>query len=344
MEKLQQKKLTGKQIISFGKALSKVLRHSAEEEGIIIRPDGFMLLNDVLQVHYIAKFNATLADVQGMVASNAKQRYELKENPDFEGQYLIRAVQGHSIKTVQDEELLTKLSEDFGEADSIYSFVSICHGTYKEVLKPILENGMCRMSRNNIHFAPGLMLPGTNDVISGMRNSCQMVVDLNLTQSAVAGGVPWYISKNQVVLTPGMGDKGIVDPKYIRSIFDSKTKEFFYQQPIDYICVYDFECNCSEDRNELKFNEIIEFPVVIVDVKNKAIKSVFHTYIKTTVEPVITPFCTELTGITNDMVSKEGNPTIEQAIKDLHAFLKEEGLFNHEFVFASCGDFDGRQI
>jgi 2'-phosphotransferase len=152
--------------------LSKVLRHSAEEEGIIIRPDGFMLLNDVLKVHFIAKFNATLKDIQSMVASNAKQRYEIKENTELPGQYLIRAVQGHSIKTVQDEELLCKLSEDINEVNNVFNYVSVCHGTYKEVLKPILETGMCRMTRNNIHFAPGLYLPGINDVISGMRNSC----------------------------------------------------------------------------------------------------------------------------------------------------------------------------
>ena len=44
--------------------------------------------------------------------------------------------------------------------------------------------------------------------------------------------------------------------------------------------------------------EIIEFPVVLIDVKSKSIKSEFHMYVKPTLDPVLTPFCTELTGIT----------------------------------------------
>ena len=73
-----------------------------------------------------------------------------------------------------------------------------------------------------------------------------------------------------------------------------------YQAPFDYICVYDFECQCEDNESEVKTlnsNEIIEFPVVIIDVKAKAVKSVLHTYIKPTLDPVLTDFCTELTGI-----------------------------------------------
>jgi inhibitor of KinA sporulation pathway (predicted exonuclease) len=47
----------------------------------------------------------------------------------------------------------------------------------------------------------------------------------------------------------------------------------------------------------LQANEIIEFPVVIIDVKAKAVKAVFQTYVKPTLDPVLTPFCTNLTGI-----------------------------------------------
>ena len=48
--------------------------------------------------------------------------------------------------------------------------------------------------------------------------------------------------------------------------------------------------------------EIIEFPVVIIDVKQKAIKAVFQTYVKPVLDPQLTPFCTELTGITQEQV------------------------------------------
>lgn len=73
------------------------------------------------------------------------------------------------------------------------------------------------MARNNIHMALGM--PGKNGVISGMRNSCQVVVDVNLTQ-AVFDGVPFYISQNEVILSPGLGPEGYLPSKYFRSVSD----------------------------------------------------------------------------------------------------------------------------
>jgi inhibitor of KinA sporulation pathway (predicted exonuclease) len=89
-------------------------------------------------------------------------------------------------------------------------------------------------------------------------------------------------------------------------------------------------------------NEIVEFPVVIIDVKAQAIKSVFHTYVKPILEPIVTPFCTELTGITQEQV--DGGVTLQDALKQLHLHLGKEGLFGSEFIFLSCGDFDGRTL
>jgi inhibitor of KinA sporulation pathway (predicted exonuclease) len=70
----------------------------------------------------------------------------------------------------------------------------------------------------------------------------------------------------------------------------------------DYLCIYDIEANCSKNKNEIKFNECIELPVVVIDVKKQAIKAEFHEYIRLTADEALTPFCTELTGITNDMI------------------------------------------
>ena len=72
---------------------------------------------------------------------------------------------------------------------------------------------------------------------------------------------------------------------------------YIYRASIDYILVYDFEATCCADRKEIPYNEIIEFPVVIVDVKTNFIKSIFHTYVRPADYPQLTKFCTELTGI-----------------------------------------------
>ena len=90
----------------------------------------------------------------------------------------------------------------------------------------------------------------------------------------------------------------------------------------DYICVYDLECNCLPNGHKgpgLKFNETIELPVVFIDVKEARIlpDMEFHTYIRTEYEKAITPFCTELTHITDEMSNGKDesgnfkNPTLK---------------------------------
>lgn len=45
------------------------------------------------------------------------------------------------------------------------------------------------------------------------------------------------------------------------------------------------------------FQEIIEFPCIKINVHTGEIDDIFHQYIKPKLIPIITPFCTELTGI-----------------------------------------------
>ena len=50
-------------------------------------------------------------------------------------------------------------------------------------------------------------------------------------------------------------------------IFDLKTKQIYHETPIKYLCVYDLECNCSKNKEDIAFNEIVEFPVIVVDLE-----------------------------------------------------------------------------
>jgi hypothetical protein len=136
-----------------------------------------------------------------------------------------------------------------------------------------------------------------------MRNSCQIVVDINMVR-AMHGPhkIPFFVSKNKVILAEGLAD-GSLPTEYFRSVFDFKAKQILHEAPIRYLCVYDFEAQC-EDTNDrknpktLKANEIIEFPIVIIDLETQTVQDIFQTYVKPTIEPVLTPFTTELTGIT----------------------------------------------
>merc|ERR1712043_118088 len=72
---------------------------------------------------WLRDLQRTLEDVQNVVKSSDKQRFDIKtEN----GDHLIRAVQGHSIKAVQDDSLLRRLHVDDSD------FPAVCvHGTYR---------------------------------------------------------------------------------------------------------------------------------------------------------------------------------------------------------------------
>lgn len=83
--------------------------------------------------------------------NNDKKRFEVKKeiNPENElNEWWIRAAQGHTIAEVKTEDLLQKI-EDPRE------FPVVIHGTFSQFWPLIEKEGMKRMTRNHMHFAPG---------------------------------------------------------------------------------------------------------------------------------------------------------------------------------------------
>ena len=155
-----------------------LLRHHAEKKGLYIRPDGYVKLDDLFQVRDIKKYNPTLQDAFKAVNENDKKRMEMMEE---DGVWYIRAVQGHTIEAVKDDKLLEPITCNIQDKDNVFGFTEVVHGTYKNVLDLIMDSGLCRMARNHVHFAIGL--PGKNGVISGMRSSAEVVIEVNMTQA-----------------------------------------------------------------------------------------------------------------------------------------------------------------
>ena len=160
-----------------------------------------------MNVKDIKKIKVDVADIEHIVNNSDKKRYEIKKEGDV---MLIRAVQGHSVESVKTEELLTPITDPF-------QYSQVIHGTYHQPLPLIMKNGLNRMGRNHLHLAIGL--PG-NGVISGMRSSCQVVVELNMVK-AIHGEhkLPFWISANKVILTEGLED-GSVPTAYFRYVLD----------------------------------------------------------------------------------------------------------------------------
>jgi 2'-phosphotransferase len=69
------------------------------------------------------------------------------------------------------------------------------------------------MSRNHIHFAIGM--PKDEGVISGMRQSSEVYIEIDLS-AAMEDGIDFYISSNNVILSEGIN--GVLPPKYFKNV------------------------------------------------------------------------------------------------------------------------------
>lgn len=113
----------------------------------------------------------------------------------------------------------------------------------------------------------------------------------------------------------------------------------------DYYCVIDFEATC-ENNIQIDNQEIIEFPAVFVNTKTHTIDFEFHSYIRPIHNPVLTPFCTSLTGIEQHTVDQA--PEFQEVLKKFEEFMSDhdfclsgEGTQGQRtFAFVTHGDWD----
>lgn len=195
-----------KNLVQLSRALSLILRHKAQDMGVRIRPDGFCPLDVVLDLNQLRDLQATREDVEAVVNTNEKKRFELES---IDGQTMIRAVQGHSMKVVNDEELLERLEAGGPDVPD-----KVVHGTYRRHYDSIMDKGLvaggvaegprqrANYGRNHIHFVSYTKWSGNREIISGMRGDCDVVIVVDL-EDAMKAGIPFYRSKNDVILSPG---------------------------------------------------------------------------------------------------------------------------------------------
>lgn len=177
-------------LIRSSKALSRVLRHTAQKDlpnGI--GEDGYVLVSDVLK--YLRISQATLDSI---VETNNKQRFEYSEDKTR-----IRARQGHTISTLEDDLLLTPVTSstvNYG-----------IHGTFKKVKQDIISSGgLDKMSRNHVHMAPYNGSTDDDDVrrmlttIPGVRTNASLIVVVDVKVAEEEGKCSFFLSNNNVLL------------------------------------------------------------------------------------------------------------------------------------------------
>ncbi|CAF3273623.1 unnamed protein product [Rotaria socialis] len=124
--------------------------------------------------------------------------------------------------------------------------------------------------------------------------------------------------------------------------FGCENPSTMIEQPFQYIAVLDFEATCEENHDDNYKNEIIEFPIVLIDVKQQIIIDKFQSYCRPTLKPVLSTFCTQLTGIKQHQV--DNAPTFVEVLHNVEKWLNERNLLStsngHKLAFSTDGPWD----
>ncbi|XP_074427673.1 LOW QUALITY PROTEIN: tRNA 2'-phosphotransferase 1, partial [Larus michahellis] len=146
-------------------------------------------------------------DLRRVVATDPKGRFALSPDP-----LRIRANQGHSLPVPALE--LTPLRTPPSLPPTL------AHGTRRRCLGPILAGGLAAMGRTHIHLAGGL--PGDPGLRSGERRDSEIAIIIDGPR-ALADGIPFFLSANGVILTPGDAGERL-PPKYFLRVLQLRPR------------------------------------------------------------------------------------------------------------------------
>jgi 2'-phosphotransferase len=110
--------------VQLSKKLSRVLRHTAVEEGFIMRKDGCIAVHDLLAHLTFKAF--TEEDILVCIENNAKDRFELivEGNTSW-----VRARQGHNqevAERIDENSLRTRITLDTAPRTAIHGTSQLC--------------------------------------------------------------------------------------------------------------------------------------------------------------------------------------------------------------------------
>lgn len=165
--------------------MTKILRHTPLEFGVILDEHGFCEVEELLSAIQTQSYweEAKKEDILEIVRTCSKQRYELQGN-------LIRCRYGHSYQEIPYEE---KEPPEF-----------LIHGTATNKLDLIFETGIKKMKRKHVHMSEGTHFAS----LSGRRHGDLVLLKVN-SKKAFEDGVKFYYAGNEVWLSH------YIDPKYV---------------------------------------------------------------------------------------------------------------------------------
>ena len=167
-----------KELIRKSKLLSLVLRHDPSAIGIKLDDNGWASVKDLLQKAARAGIAITRAEIDEIVLTNEKRRFDLDVNADR-----IRANQGHSI------EVDVEIPEAVPPAE-------LFHGSATRHAESILSQGLLKQQRQHVHLSQDI---STARAV-GARHGSPVIFKV-MSEEMYRAGHRFYLSKNGVWLT-----------------------------------------------------------------------------------------------------------------------------------------------
>ncbi|KAJ2898700.1 hypothetical protein MKZ38_003751 [Zalerion maritima] len=199
----------------ISKALSRLLRHQAENAGIKLDKEGYARLDHVLNWGPLKPIGPSVSDIRRVVQNCEKKRFSLKPDPSLEprpdeesddaSHFLIRANQGHSL-SLESEHMLAAV-------DSSSIPPTVLHGTFFYFWAAILESGgLKKQGRQHIHCTTGT----PEDDVVGIRKDAELTIEIDVAKS-MEDGFKWWTSENGYVLTEG-NEEGMLPLQYFKEV------------------------------------------------------------------------------------------------------------------------------
>jgi putative RNA 2'-phosphotransferase len=163
--------------IRRSKRLAFWLRHAPQNGSLSLDPAGWTPTQDVLAALAKAGLPRSTQELEALVATSDKQRFELSTGGDR-----IRARQGHSVQ----------VQGDWPEATPP---TVLYHGTARQFIEPIFRQGLLPGRRHHVHLSPTLDLASA----VGMRKGPLVVLEVAAGKMA-RDGFTFRLSSNGVWL------------------------------------------------------------------------------------------------------------------------------------------------
>ncbi len=176
----------------ISKFLSLVLRHQPETIGIELDPNGWVEVETLLTAMENSKHrqNVSLAQLEEVVSSNDKQRFEFDD-----ARHRIRARQGHSVEI------------DLGLSPSVPPEY-LMHGSSTDSIPLIRQSGLKKMNRHDVH----LHVDDSLAVDVGGRHGKPVLLKIRAREMHKKG-YQFFVTANDVWLTDNVPPEFIQFPE-----------------------------------------------------------------------------------------------------------------------------------